>query len=261
MALWLYALTREPLPAEAPAGAAGEPLGAWPIAAPAPAAAREAAGAADAAGALFVVAGEVAEAIRPSEEALRAHDRTVRALAALLDPLLPIRFGERVASAADLAPSLAPRRAAFVAALAEVAGCVQITLRIPSPPEPPSRPPSAPAPPDESSPAAGAPKAEAPGAGTRYLLARRADARAAAAPPPHARPLLDRLAPFVRRQRVATGRPPFAASVYHLVPRDRLDDYLAALAAGAAALDPPIAASGPWPPWSFAPPLLGEAVE
>lgn len=243
MPLWLYALTREPLPPGAPRGAAGEPLGAWAVAAP-PAAA----GAADAAGALFVVAGEVAEALRPSEEALRAHDRTVRALAALLDPLLPVRFGESVASAADLGPSLAPRRAALLAALAEVAGCVQVTLRVPPPPAPPSRQPDAPS------------TAAAPGAGTRYLLARRADARAAAAPPPHARPLLDRLAPFVRRQRVAAGRPPFAASVYHLVPRDRLDEYLAALAAGAAALDPPIAASGPWPPWSFAPPLLGEAV-
>lgn len=233
MPLWLYALTAAPPPEGSPRGAAGEALVA--VAIP------------GGDGELFAVAGEMPVPLRAGEATLRAHDRTVRALGDLLDPLLPVRFGQTVASAAELAALLAPRRRALLAALGEVAGCVQITLRLRSRAEP------AAAPPDEPSPeAAGPPFADA-GPGTRHLHARRAAARTAAAPPPSARPLLARLAPLVRAERVAPARPPFAATVYHLVPRRRLDDYRAALAAAAASLDPAPAASGPWPAWAFAP--------
>jgi hypothetical protein len=259
MPLWLYAITAAPLPEPPPRGAAGEALVAWAIAGPATAAGA-AGSAAD--GELFVVAGEMAAPLEPGEGTLRAHDRTVRTLAAALDPLLPVRFGQTVASAAELAPLLAPRRAALLAALGEVAGCVQVTLRFAAAGagEPPAATAHAAAdraaePPSEQ----GDPEVDRPpeGPGTRYLHARRQAVRAAAAqPPPAACHLLARLAPLVRAERVAPARPPFAATVYHLVERRRLDDYRAALAAAAAALDPPPVASGPWPPWAFAPGLV-----
>jgi hypothetical protein len=272
MPLWLYALTTEPLP-EAPSdGAAGEALVGLKIArwaaSATPSAATDRRAEADAT--LFVVAGDVTAALQPSEATLRAHDRTVRALADLLDPLLPVRFGQTVASVADLTALLAPRRIALLAALGEVAGCVQVTLRFPSPDEPFGRkrtgveedaePADEPSPPDRALTASNADAAEpsrAAGPGTRYLHARRESARAAATPPPpEAGPLLARLAPLVRAERVAPARPPFAATVYHLVERRRLGDYRAALAAAAAALDPPPVASGPWPAWAFAPGLV-----
>ncbi|HEX6203710.1 MAG TPA: GvpL/GvpF family gas vesicle protein [Thermoanaerobaculia bacterium] len=252
MPLWLYAFTAAPLPEPPPRGAAGEALVGWAISSPATAAGAASATADDE---LFVVAGEMAAPLEPGEGALRAHDRAVRSLADALDPLLPARFGQTVASAAELATLLAPRRAALLAALGEVAGCVQVTLRFAAAAEPPAATAQAAAdraaePPAER----GEPDVERPpeGPGTRYLHARRESARAAAAPPPpEARPLLARLAPLVRAERVAPARPPFAATVYHLVERRRLDDYRATLAA--AALDPPPVASGPWPAWAFAP--------
>jgi hypothetical protein len=223
MALWLYALAAEP-PATAPGlpGAAGEPPRVVPGVA-----------------GLTVVVGEVDTPPAASEATLRAHDAVVRALAAAADPVLPVRFGQWVGDEAELARLLAPRAAALRDALRQVAGCQQMTLRVLAPAPPPAaEPPPAPA--------------EPSGPGTRYLLARRREL----ASPPRIAPLLARLAPLVRAERLAPAPRPYAATVYHLVERRRLAAYLATLAA-AADDDPHLAWSGPWPPWAFAPELAG----
>jgi len=57
-----------------------------------------------------------------------------------------------------------------------------------------------------------------------------------------------------RRQR--HERPPLLASVYHLVPRDGLDAYRAALDAATRKARVRVSSSGPWPPYAFAPDAL-----
>jgi len=222
--LWLYALTAEPPPEPAGlAGAAGERPRAVPC------------------GGLQAVVGAMAAPLTVSEAALEAHDAVVRRLAAAADPLLPVRFGQWVADEVELHRLLAPRAAALGAALAQVAGCHQITLRLLGREEAAGPPADPPPPAPEEAPA---------GPGTRYLLAR----RERSAPPPEMVPVLDRLAPLVRAQRLAPAPRPFAATAYHLVERRRTEGYLAALAAATAA-GPALTWSGPWPPWAFAPEL------
>ena len=91
------------------------------------------------------------------------------------------------------------------------------------------------------------------GPGTRYLDARRAsvgDPRAL----PEVRRVLDALAPLVRgERRERHDRPPLIASVYHLVGRDSVDDYRAAVESAARAAGVRVTSSGPWPPYAFAP--------
>jgi len=66
--------------------------------------------------------------------------------------------------------------------------------------------------------------------------------------------VLDALAPFVRAERRERHeRPPWVASVYHLVPRESLDAYGAAVAAAARDAGLSISRSGPWPPYAFVP--------
>jgi hypothetical protein len=43
------------------------------------------------------------------------------------------------------------------------------------------------------------------------------------------------------------------ASAYHLVPRERVEEYRAALAAVAETPALRVTVSGPWPPYAFAP--------
>ena len=150
---------------------------------------------------------------RPRSE---AHDAAVRRLAAAASALLPARFGSVADDDGQLCDALRDR----VPALREA---LQRRARVRSD--------------DAALLAAGRGggarrrrrvAAEA-GPGTRYLAARRAaagDPRAL----PEVRAVLDALAPFVRgERRERHERPPLLASVYHLVPRDGLDAYRAAL--------------------------------
>jgi hypothetical protein len=91
------------------------------------------------------------------------------------------------------------------------------------------------------------------GPGTRYLDARRASAGDPRAIPEVAR-VLDALAPLVRgERRQRHERPPLLASVYHLVARESLDTYRAAVASAAEDAGLRVTTSGPWPPYAFAP--------
>lgn len=234
---WLYALLDA-----APAGAlgtglAGEALRVVPIGGP-PASVFAALGVLDATPAV-------------SEETLRLHDATVRALSELAPAVLPARFGQGAATDEALLARVATCAPELARALEEVRGCEQMTLRaFGDPVEPP--------------PAAAEDLADDPslGPGARYLAARRrAQERAASIEVPELAPLLAVLAPLVRGTRVERPRadaqragPALLASVYHLVLRGEGAAYRALVAEHAPALAPRrVTLSGPWPTYAFAP--------
>lgn len=222
--LYLYALLAEPPAGALPAGLTGEPLRLV------------------ACEGVLAAVGEVASAPALEAESLRAHDAAVRRLAAAAAALLPARFGSVTDDERQLREALSPRASALREALRAVHGCDQMTLRF--------------ARGDDTRPAVGAERPEAPvgaGPGTRYLAARRANAGDPRNLPGVAR-VLDALAPFVRAERWERHeRPPLIASVYHLVPRDAVDAYRAALEGAARDAPVRVTSSGPWPPYAFAP--------
>jgi hypothetical protein len=221
--LYLYALLAEPPAGTLPAGLLGEPLRLVSC------------------DGIVAVVGEVEVAPAVEAETLRSHDTAVRGLAAISDALLPARFGSVTRDDGQLCEAVRAQAAAVREALQAVRGCDQMTLRF-SREDGASEVPAAE--PDEGGP------------GTRYLSQRRAAAGDPAALP-EIRLVLEALAPFVRgERRQRHERPPLLASVYHLVPRDGLDAYRAALAAATARASVRVSTSGPWPPYAFAPDAL-----
>jgi hypothetical protein len=194
---------------------------------------------------VVAVAGAMAEAPALTPGSLRGHDAVVRRLAAVADAILPARFGTLAAGDADLCERLVGAGDSLRAALARVAGCEQMILRIYRDGVPEVAAPAAPDP-------------AAPGPGTRYLAARaraRRDAADAGELAP-IRPVLDRFIAAERVERHAT--PPLVASVYHLLARGRAPAYTAAVeAAGRTLPGVRLRVSGPWAPYAFAPPALG----
>ncbi len=215
-------------------------------------------------GAITALVGETAGAPSIGEDALRRHDAVVRRLAAEIDPLLPARFGEVAVSEEALQRTLEPRAGELAAALARVAGCVQMTLRVfgnPDrwePPRPNGATSAEPAPEAEAAPTV-PPLPEASsfealtGPGTHYLRERRRAADQARSLPEIAA-LRAALAPLLRAERIerhTAGR--LLATAYDLVPRADASRY-AALVQEAASRPGPVrlALSGPWPPYAFA---------
>jgi hypothetical protein len=183
--------------------------------------------------------GELPEAPPLEASALAGHDAAVRRLASATPGLLPARFGTVAEDEGGLREGLRERVPALRDALEAVRGCEQMTLRF-------SSKDGAPAP------EASAPGPEA-GPGRRYLEARREAVGDARRLPEVAR-VLDALAPLVRGERLERHqRPPLVASAYHLVPRERVEEYRAALAAVAETPALRVTVSGPWPPYAFAP--------
>jgi hypothetical protein len=174
--------------------------------------------------------------------ALHAHDATIRAVWAATPALLPVRFGMLVPDVAALADALAPRAASLRDALGLVRGREQMTLRVTG---------AAPPPKGAAGPVALASAAR--GRGARYLAARRlALARARALPDLDG--LRARLGALLKAERVerhpsATG----LVSVYHLIPRGRSRTYLAEVEREAGVGRVGLRATGPWPPYAFAP--------
>jgi hypothetical protein len=222
---YVYAVLTEPPRGDAGAGLDAEPLRFVPVA-----------------GVLAAV-GDMAARPAVSPATLRAHDAVVRRLAAVVDAILPVRFGTLLDGERALADALAARAPRLRAALALVAGREQMTLRVFGEPAPvaPAEPP-----PGEQGP------------GTRYLEARRRRAHCDAAVP-ELGPLRPWLAPLVRAEAAQRhDAAPLLASVYHLVDRGTAPAYLEAVAVGAPALAPVRAsATGPWPPYAFAAEQLG----
>jgi hypothetical protein len=188
-----------------------------------------------AAGAHVVV--ERGDAVAPSVETLRAHDRIVRRVARAAPAVLPVRFGTRVTDARALAALLAPLDRALASALGAVRGCEQYTLRVHGRAAPPARPD---------------PRA---GPGARFLAKRLATRRA-----PEIDPITQATRPWVRAARVqrrdarsAARSGDLVATVYHLVARRDARAYRAALTRSAAGVRRVrVAVSGPWPPYAFA---------
>jgi hypothetical protein len=219
--LYLYALVDEEPTGPLGEGLAGEPLRLV------------------AQGGLAAVVGEIPERPRPERAVLERQDAVVRRLAERSGAILPARFGEAFADEAALAGQLASREREVAAALRLVRGCVQMTLRVFGEP--------APVPPPEAEPAGGP--------GTRYLAARRWEAERARALP-EIEPLREALRPLLRAERIerhaAAG--PLLGTAYHLVSRDQAGAYLATLEAAKGRLGGRrVAATGPWPPYAFAP--------
>jgi hypothetical protein len=216
--LYVYAVVDPGAAPPAVRGMAGEPLQVVPC------------------GAVAALVGSIERAPELEAAALRAHDAAVRAIADGVAALLPARFGTVVAGTDALREGLEPRGEALQAALAEVRGREQMTLRL-SAGEGSGDPDPGPA--------------VAGGPGTRYL-----DARSGAGlrRRPQVARVLDGLRELVRAERVEPiDRPPLLGTVYHLIDRGGAAEYLARLET----LRPEapslrMAASGPWPPYAFA---------
>jgi Gas vesicle synthesis protein GvpL/GvpF len=183
-------------------------------------------------GGLVALVGDLSEALTPSPATLSAQDALLRRLTAGVDAVLPARFGTLVADDAALMDALAPRRSELAQALAQVAGCEQMTLRV------------------WGERAAPASDGDAPGTGpgARYLAARR---RARQVPEVDA--LRARLGDLVRAERAERhDRPPLLATVQHLVLRGESARYLAAVELVGACLAPwRVTVTGPWLPYAF----------
>jgi hypothetical protein len=190
---------------------------------------------------LLAVVGEPAAAPAPGVQSLSGHDAVVRRLTGVASAVLPARFSEGFPNEEALAGKLAPRAGELARALDLVRGCVQMTLRIFGEPTLSAA----------SDPACGEASL---GPGARYLAQRRRDQERARSLPEIA-PLREVLEPLVRAERTERHTvAPLLGTAFHLVPRDRTNDYLAALEEGRARLpDHRVQASGPWPPYAFAP--------
>jgi len=180
----------------------------------------------------LALVGDVAAALPPSPATLTAQDALLRRLVPAVEAILPARFGTLLADDAALVEALGPRCRELAQALARVAGCEQMTLRV------------------WGEQAAAAPEAESAGAGpgARYLAARR---RARQVPEVEA--LRQRLGGLVRAERAERhDRPPLLATVQHLVARGESARYLAEVDAAGPALHPwRVTVTGPWLPYAF----------
>jgi hypothetical protein len=172
-----------------------------------------------------------------SEETLRTQHEVVARIAGRVEALLPARFGAFV-DARELRAVVAGRRDAILEALALVQGRTQMTVRLLGPELP-----------------AAAPAETHATTGTEYLASR----MASVAPPPMAAALstvADAVRSVVFMERAEAGRGRVIATLYHLLDKDRVEDYKRALApiplpTGNQALS----VTGPWPPFAFAPDL------
>jgi hypothetical protein len=183
-----------------------------------------------AAGGLGVVVGSLPNPVETGLAALRKHDAVLRGLARGGPAVVPLRFGQTAADAAELDARVSRCAAGLRVLLEKLRGCVQMTLRVFGPAREPAAPPAA------------------AGPGTRYLAQRRLGADLAAAAP-----LRATLSPWVRDERVeARPRGPWRGSIFHLVERAHLDEWRGRASAFLASAPACVTVSGPWPPYAFA---------
>jgi hypothetical protein len=177
-----------------------------------------------------------------SEQALCEQHEIVLALAGRVAAILPARFGSLV-DREELENIVARRHPQFTAALRLVRGREQMTVRLVGDAG------AAEAPPRRQVTAVGGP-------GARYLQQRRA---AAGYPLPGA---VERLNAAVRALVVADkaepGQGAVRAMLYHLIERGSSASYCRALAAASSHVVPfRVKVTGPWPPFAFAPEVIG----
>ena len=170
-----------------------------------------------------------------SEASLRVQHEIVLRIAAVVDEILPVRFGAAM-ELDELHRLLISRKAVIDEALDLVRGRVQMTIRARQ---------STPAP-------RSAPVQSRSGkvTGTAYLEGRRA--AAVQLPSTATAPAIARVRAVVVAERHDTSSRGNTASTYHLIERGDVQRYRSALTD----LDPAVATvSGPWPPFAFAPDL------
>jgi hypothetical protein len=161
---------------------------------------------------------------------LRAQDRVLRELSRAHAALLPARFGA-FSTRRELESSLVQQRTRLKRGLRKVRGCVQVTLRLSPAERRPPRPRSS--------------------GGAVYLRQLAADARARGRHP-ELRLLRDAVRGLIRDGRVQWHDTPVrVVSVYHLVPRSRLQAYLDAIDRLVRRRGVKLTATGPWLPFAF----------
>jgi Gas vesicle synthesis protein GvpL/GvpF len=187
------------------------------------------------------VVGELSALPEVSADALSTHDATVRRVAELAPAILPVRFGQALPDERSLVAWLAEREEELAKALAQVEGCVQMTLRVFG---------------EQAERTEGTPRtAGTASAGTRYLEERRR-----ARTLPEIAPLREALRPLLRAERIerSLGQGLLLGTAYDLVGRSEAGEYARLIAEMAPQLEPfRVTASGPWPPYAFAPGLAG----
>jgi gas vesicle protein GvpL/GvpF len=165
-----------------------------------------------------VAVAEMHAPLDPEVENLLEFDRVIRGLAEVSEAILPARFGAVAPSEAALKSDIGGRAGVLAAALDNVTGCVQMTVRLPA--ESPEF------------------REEGSVTGAAYLRTRAAMSRPAALTK-----LRKGIAGLLRDERIAPG--PGGLTVYHLIDRRHVAAYLARLKK--------LRASGPFPPYAFAP--------
>lgn len=195
--------------------------------------AREPLGIVHAAG-LAAVTGAVARPPRATVAALCRYDAVLRALAQELPAVLPARFGTCMESVEELAFVLRARDASLRAALGDVRGRVQMTLRCVDGEHP-----------AEAHPAGAAAER---GSGAAYLQALAAEALRERDVPMLA-PVIAAVKRWVRSERVVRCGP--VASVYHLIPRGSVQAYVRAAQRAANSEGVRVMLTGPFPAYAF----------
>ena len=186
----------------------------------------------DVAGVLVVVE-RVRDAPAATERTLRDQHAIVVSLARRVNALLPARFGA-LFTPAELDARVRTAHDVIVDALDRVRGRVQMTVRV-------------------LSPSGSGPVSSRPRSGTAYLMARAEGARALRRTAARIRRAAS---PLVVDQRVEPGKGEIQGTVYHLIQSGDVERYRAALARIAPAVAPALlTATGPWPPFAFAPEL------
>jgi hypothetical protein len=176
-----------------------------------------------------------------TEQSLHEQHAIVCDLAQRAPAILPARFGALL-DREELEAIVSRRHVQLAVALALVRGREQMTVRlIGDEPRTASRRRSL---------------AAAAGPGTRYLEERRA---AAGYPLPDSVERLNlAVRALVAAHKVEPGRSGVRAVLYHLIERGSSVRYRRALAAASAGAAPyALKVSGPWPPFAFAPELIG----
>lgn len=181
---------------------------------------------------MVVYAREIERAPEPTLDAIREHDRVVRAIAARTGAILPMRFGTRGARDA-LLRSVEGRALAIREGLAAVRGAEQVTIRIAGGPA------------EEPIGAAGGP-------GTRFLLER---VRQRSPRLPGWETVAAELIAIARAEKIERGDPRTErVRVYHLIAREDLPRWIdAAERAREASADWALTIGAPAPPWAFVP--------
>jgi hypothetical protein len=144
------------------------------------------------------------------------------------------------------------RRKEIVAALEQVRGCAQMTVRIVTPTGP--RVPTVSTLPRGSAGARSGDSVSSARTGTEFLERRLERARHV---PPEVETLRRELGSLVRSERVAAGEREGLVTVFHLVSHQELDAYRRHASGLASKLQPrTVSVTGPWPVFAFAPDLF-----